>query len=135
MRWPRDVCGAQVVMIDGPPLRYMGLYETREPHDRWLVRRLRHMLLGTLRMAAYQRRVTGLAPSTLSLNPIVPRTPSTFPGRGPKGSEGTSPSTSASDRSAVRLGAGGSGCGPSPRDLPAKRRPVRGTWRAKGPHP
>ena len=26
------------------------------------------------------------------------------------------------------------GHGPSPRDLPAKRRPVGSTWRAKGPH-
>ena len=42
----------------GPPHRYMGLYETRELHDRRLVRRLRDMLLATLRMAGYQPRVT-----------------------------------------------------------------------------
>ena len=42
----------------GPPHRYTGLYETREPHDRRLVRRLRDMLLATLRMAGYQPRVT-----------------------------------------------------------------------------
>ena len=32
-------------------------------------------------------------------------------------------------------GGGGSGYGPSPRDLPAKCRPVGSTWRAKGLHP
>ena len=42
----------------GPPLRYMGLYETRDSHDRWLVRRLRDMPLATLRMAGYQPWVT-----------------------------------------------------------------------------
>ena len=73
-RWPREVRGAQVVIIDGPgglparrlvwlitygpPLRYMGLYETRDSHDRWLVRRLQDMLLATLRMAGYQPWVT-----------------------------------------------------------------------------
>ena len=73
-RWPREVRRAQVVIIDAPgglqarrlawlityepPLRYMVLYETREPHDRRLVRRLRNMLLATLRMASYQPRVT-----------------------------------------------------------------------------
>ena len=73
-RWPREVRGAQVVIIDGlgglptrrlvwlitygPPLRYMGLYETRGSHDRRLVRRPRDMLLATLRMAGYQPRVT-----------------------------------------------------------------------------
>ena len=73
-RWPREVRGAQVVIIDkpgglparrliwlityGPPFRYMGVYETREPHDRRLVRRLRDMLLATLCMAGYQPRVT-----------------------------------------------------------------------------
>ena len=73
-RWPWEVHGAQVVIIDGPgsllarrlvwlitygpPLRYMGLYEAREPHDRRLVRRLQDMLVATLRMAGYQPRVT-----------------------------------------------------------------------------
>ena len=72
-RWPCAVRGAQVVIIDGPgglparllvwlitywpPHRYMGLYETREPHDRRLVRRLWDMLLVTLHMAGYQPRV------------------------------------------------------------------------------
>ena len=42
----------------GPPHRYVGLYETREPHDRRLVHRLRDMLLATLRMAGYQLRVS-----------------------------------------------------------------------------
>ena len=37
--------------------RYMGLYETRGPHDRRLVRQLRDMLLATLRMAGFQPRV------------------------------------------------------------------------------
>ena len=36
----------------------MGLYETRESHNRWLVRWLRDMLLATLCMAGYQPRVT-----------------------------------------------------------------------------
>ena len=73
-RWPRAVRAAQVVIIDGPgglpawrlvwlitygpPLRYMGLYETRDSHDRQLVCRLRDMLLATLCMAGYQPRVT-----------------------------------------------------------------------------
>ena len=73
-RGPREVRGAHVVIIDGPPglparqlvwlitygppLRYMGLYETRDPHNRRLVRRLRDMLLATLRMAGSQPRVT-----------------------------------------------------------------------------
>ena len=73
-RWPREVRGAQVVIIDrpgglparqlvwlityGPPFRYMGLYETRKPHDRGLVRRLRDMLLATLRMVGYQPGIT-----------------------------------------------------------------------------
>ena len=73
-RWPQEVRGVQVVIIDGPgglppqrlvwlitygpPLHYMGLYERRGPHDRRLVRRLRDMLLATLRMAGYQPRVT-----------------------------------------------------------------------------
>ena len=35
-----------------------GLYETRESHNCRLVRRLRDMLLATLRMAGYQPRVT-----------------------------------------------------------------------------
>ena len=38
----------------GPPHRYVGLYETREPHDRRSVRQLRDLLLATLRMAGYQ---------------------------------------------------------------------------------
>ena len=42
----------------GPPSRYMGLYETRGAHDRRQVRRLRDMLLATLRMAGYQPRVS-----------------------------------------------------------------------------
>ena len=61
-RWPWEVWGAQVVIIDGPgglpawrlvwliaygpPQCYMGLYETRGPHDRRLVRRLRDMFVG-----------------------------------------------------------------------------------------
>ena len=73
-RWPGAVRGAHVVVIDGPgglparrlvwligygpPHRYVGLYETREPHDRRLVCRLRDMLLATLRMAGYQPRVS-----------------------------------------------------------------------------
>ena len=73
-RWPCAVRGAQVVVIDGPgglparrlvlliaygpPPRLMGLYETREPHDRRMVRRLRDMLLATLCMAGYQPEIT-----------------------------------------------------------------------------
>ena len=73
-RWPHAVREVQLVIIDGlgglparrlvwlitygPPHRYMGLYETREPHGRRLVRRLQDMLLATLRMAGYQPRVT-----------------------------------------------------------------------------
>ena len=40
----------------GPPARYMGLglYETRGAHDHRQVRRLRDMLMATLRMASYQ---------------------------------------------------------------------------------
>ena len=41
----------------GPPARYMGLYETRGSHDRHQARRLRDMLMATLRMAGYQPRV------------------------------------------------------------------------------
>ena len=37
----------------GPPARYLGLYETRGAHDRRQVRRLRNMLMATLRMAGY----------------------------------------------------------------------------------
>ena len=73
-RWPHEVRGAEVVIIDGPgglpprrlvwlikygpPDRYMGLYETRGAHDHRQVRRLRDMLLATLRMAGYQPRVS-----------------------------------------------------------------------------
>ena len=73
-RWPRAVRKAQVVIIDGPgglparrlvwlitygpPHHYMGLYETRELHDRRRVHRLWDMLLATLCMAGYQPRVT-----------------------------------------------------------------------------
>ena len=73
-RWPHEVRGAEVVIIDGPgglpprrlvwlitygpPARYMGLYETREAHDHRQVRRLRDMLLATLGMAGYQPRVS-----------------------------------------------------------------------------
>ena len=72
-RWPQEVRGAEVVIIDGlgglsprrlvwlithgPPFRYMGMYGTRGAHDRRQVRRLRDMLLATLRMASYQPRV------------------------------------------------------------------------------
>ena len=71
--WLREVRGVHVVIIDGlsvhppwrlvwlitygPPLHYMGLYETRGSHDRRLVRRLQNMLLATLPMAGYQPRV------------------------------------------------------------------------------
>ena len=44
------------------------------------------------------------------------------------------PRTDTSGRSAVRPG-GGLGYGPSPRELPAKRRLVGSTLWAKGPHP
>ena len=37
----------------GPPQRYMGLYETRGPHDGQLVRQLQDMLLATLHMAGF----------------------------------------------------------------------------------
>ena len=73
-RWPQEVRGAEVVIIDGrgglpprrlvwlitygPPSRYMGLYETRGAHDRRQVRRLRDMLLATLCMAGHQPRVS-----------------------------------------------------------------------------
>ena len=70
-RWPREVRGAQVVIIDGPgglptrrlvwlitsgpPLRYMGLYKTRgSPTSAPAA----GMLLATLRMAGFQPRVT-----------------------------------------------------------------------------
>ena len=72
-RWPNAVWGAQVVIIDvrgglpggvwfgsspmGRPTATWGCTR-REPHDRWLVRRLRDMLLATLRMARYQPRVS-----------------------------------------------------------------------------
>ena len=72
--WPRAVREAQVVIIDGtgglparrlvwlltygPPHRYIGLYETRELHDRQLVRGLRDTLWATLRMATYEPRVS-----------------------------------------------------------------------------
>ena len=42
----------------GPPSRYRGLYETRGAYDRRQVRRLRDMLLATLRMAGHQPRVS-----------------------------------------------------------------------------
>ena len=73
-RWPHQVRGAEVAIIDGPgglpprrlvwlitygpPARQMGLYETRGAHDHDQVRRLRDMLLATLRMAGYQPRVS-----------------------------------------------------------------------------
>ena len=72
--WPHEVRGAGLVIIDGPgglpprqlawlisygpPARYMGLYDTRKAHDRRQVRRLRNMLMATLRMASYQPRVS-----------------------------------------------------------------------------
>ena len=63
--WPREVWGADVVLIEGPsglraqhlvwvigygPLqRYVGMYETRVPHDRRVANRVRDLLMATLR--------------------------------------------------------------------------------------
>ena len=83
-RWPHEVRGAELVIIDGPgglpprrlvwllsygpPARYMGLYETRGAHDRRQVRRLRDMLMATMRMAGYQPRISYQLPG-LALRP------------------------------------------------------------------
>ena len=109
-RWPREVRGAQLVIINGPgglpagrlvwlitygpPLRYMGLYATREPHNRRLLRRLWDMLLATLRMAGYQPRRSGSRTSHWD-SPLDPLTgpngtphPSYAPGDRAKGVQG-----------------------------------------------
>ena len=73
-RWPQEVREAYLVIIDGPgilprrrlawlfsygpPARYMSLYEARAAHDCRQVRRLRDMLIATLRMAGYQPRIS-----------------------------------------------------------------------------
>ena len=72
--WPREVREAELVIFDGPgslpprrlacllsygpPSRYMGLSEARGAQDRRQARRLRDMLMATLRMAGYQPRVS-----------------------------------------------------------------------------
>ena len=127
-RWPGAVCGALVVIIDGPgglparrlvwligygpPHRCVGMY------DRRLARRLRDMLLATLRMAGFQPRVSH------QLLGLVLRSPRWAPrhmphqvrsrGRGRRGGEDSSAHGHLRHKCPAPGEGGGSGRGPSP---------------------
>ena len=154
-RWPREVRGAHLVIIDrpggpparrlvwlityGPPLRYMGLYETRDSHDRGLVRRFRICCWPRCAWPVTSRgshtSYWGSPFDPLTKTNSTPR-PGYVPGdraeevRGYRSKRGH-----LRQQCCATGGGGGLGYGPSPRDLPAKRRPAGSCWRAKGPHP